>query len=87
LVVIFEAETRLRLRRLEAGHQDTAALMREMHTLKGAASTVASPRLAEFGRTFERAAGQGIAPGADDLAAIENALDEFLIEARAHPEI
>lgn len=78
MVWIFETETRDRLRRLAAGGQDTATLVREMHTLKGAAGTVASPRLSELGRWFESAAKSGIVPTAHDLAAIELALDEFL---------
>ena len=37
MVEIFETETRQRLRRLAAGNQSIATLVREMHTLKGAA--------------------------------------------------
>jgi HPt (histidine-containing phosphotransfer) domain-containing protein len=87
MVDIFEAETRQRLRRLAMGGQGMAALVREMHTLKGAAGTVASPRLAEFGRTLERAAQRGIVPSPDHLKAIEAALEAFLSKARSRNEI
>jgi HPt (histidine-containing phosphotransfer) domain-containing protein len=87
MVDIFEAETRQRLRRLATGGQDMAALVREMHTLKGAAGTVASPRLAEFGRTLERAAQRGVVPSPDHLKAIETALEAFLTEARTRNEL
>lgn len=86
MVEIFESETRQRLRRLAAGIRDPTALVREMHTLKGASGTVAAPRLAAFGRMFEQAAHRGIAPTPDDLKAIEDALEAFLIEARARSE-
>jgi len=62
MVEIFETETRQRLRRLAAGDQNAATLVREMHTLKGAAGTVSAPRLAALGRTFEQAAERGIVP-------------------------
>jgi HPt (histidine-containing phosphotransfer) domain-containing protein len=86
MVMIFESETRLRLARLArlaAGGRDIAATVREMHTLKGAAGTVAAPRLAALGRRFENAAGCGVCPSPDDLTAIEVALDAFLAAFRA----
>jgi len=82
-VEIFEIETRQRLRRLAAGGLDRAALVREMHTLKGAAATVAAPRLAALGRTLEQAARRGIVPSPDHRGAIEDALEAFLSEVRA----
>lgn len=83
MVEIFAADTRQRLRRLTAGGQSCATLAREMHTLKGAASTVASPRLAILGRRFELAAQRGIAPTAAQLAAIDNELEAFLAAVQA----
>jgi HPt (histidine-containing phosphotransfer) domain-containing protein len=82
MLEIFETETRRRLLRLTAGDQDIATQMREMHTLKGAAGTVAAPRLAALGRSFEQAARKGIAPGPDDLKAIEDGLEAFLVAVR-----
>jgi HPt (histidine-containing phosphotransfer) domain-containing protein len=82
MVEIFENETRQRLRRLTVGASNPAGLVREMHTLKGAAGTVASPRLAEIGRALETAAKQGIAPTVDQLKTIEETLEVFLIQAR-----
>jgi HPt (histidine-containing phosphotransfer) domain-containing protein len=78
MVEIFATETRQRLQRLTTGGQSCATLMREMHTLKGAAGTVAAPRLALLGRAFERAAQRGVAPTPADLAAIDAALEAFL---------
>ena len=83
MVKIFETETRQRLRRLAAGNRNPTTLVREMHTLKGAAGTIAAPRLAALGRMFEDAAHRGIGPTPDELKAIEDALEAFLIEARA----
>jgi HPt (histidine-containing phosphotransfer) domain-containing protein len=81
MIDIFAHETRQRLRRL-AGDQTLATQLREMHTLKGAASTVAAPRLAALGRALEQAARDGVAPVADDLGAIEAALDAWLKAVR-----
>ena len=78
MVLIFDAETRQRLQRLTEGGQTIATLVREMHTLKGAAGTVAAPRLTALGRAFEQAADNGIAPTPDDLKAIEDALLAYL---------
>jgi HPt (histidine-containing phosphotransfer) domain-containing protein len=86
MVEIFEAETRQRLRRLAAGDQNFAALVREMHTLKGAAATVAAPRLAVLGRAFEKAAQRGNAPTSDQLKAIGDALEAFLAQVRTRNE-
>jgi len=78
MVEIFATDTRQRLRRLTVGGQTCATLVREMHTLKGAAGTVAAPRLALLGRAFEQAAQLGTGPTPDDLTAIGSALEAFL---------
>ena len=83
MVEIFAHETRQRLLRLTAGGQDITTQLREMHTLKGAAGTVAAPHLTALGRTFEQAARAGIAPGPADFKAIEVALGEYLAAVRA----
>jgi signal transduction histidine kinase/HPt (histidine-containing phosphotransfer) domain-containing protein/ActR/RegA family two-component response regulator len=88
MVRIFETETRHRLRRLTAHDQDDDALVFEMHTLKGAADTVAAPRLAALGRTLEHAAIKGIRPPPADIEAIADALDAWLEAVNArNPEI
>jgi HPt (histidine-containing phosphotransfer) domain-containing protein len=86
MVEIFATETRQRLRRLTAGGQNCATLVREMHTLKGAAGTVAAPRLALLGRAFEQAAQRGIGPTSDDLKAIDTALEAFLTAVQTWSE-
>jgi HPt (histidine-containing phosphotransfer) domain-containing protein len=83
VVEIFETETRRRLRRLSAGGQDLATQMREMHTLKGAAGTVAAPYLTVLGQTFEHATADGIAPTQDEVAMIAAALEAYLAAMRA----
>jgi HPt (histidine-containing phosphotransfer) domain-containing protein len=83
MVMIFEAETRHRLLRLQAGGQDLATQLREMHTLKGAAGTVAAPCLAALGRTFEQAAYEGSAPSTADIGMIATALEAWLSAVRA----
>jgi HPt (histidine-containing phosphotransfer) domain-containing protein len=87
MVEIFATETRLRVRRLTAGGQNCATLVREMHTLKGAASTVAAPRLAAMGRAFEHAARYGVGPTSDQLEAIDMALDAYLTAVRTRNEV
>ena len=82
MVMIFESETRQRMLRLAANDQDIGTLVREMHTLKGAASTVAAPRLAVLGRSLEHAARRGIAPTLDDVEEIAAALDAWLEAVR-----
>ncbi len=83
MIGIFETETRQRLRRLAAGAPDAGTLMREMHTLKGGAGMVGSPRLTAFGEAFERAAHWVITLGPDQLKAIEDALEAYLASVRA----
>jgi HPt (histidine-containing phosphotransfer) domain-containing protein len=86
IVEIFESETRQRLRRLMAGGQNIATLMREMHTLKGAAATVGSPRLMVLAQTLERAAQRGVAPTQDHIKAIDSLLEAFLAAVRTWNE-
>jgi HPt (histidine-containing phosphotransfer) domain-containing protein len=86
MVKIFETETRQRLQRLAVGNRDPTTLVREMHTLKGAAGTVAAPRLAVLGLVLEQAAQGGGVPSSEDLRAIEDALEAFLLEARIRDE-
>lgn len=83
MVTIFESETRHRLRRLAAGGQDLATLLREMHTLKGGAGSIGAPCLAALGRTFEQAACEGSAPSTADIGMIATALDAWLLAVRA----
>lgn len=83
MVAIFETETRRRLRRLRDGGQNRDTLCREMHTLKGAAGTVAAPHLSTLGRAFEDAANEDIPPTEEDIQTIEDALDAFLTAIHA----
>jgi HPt (histidine-containing phosphotransfer) domain-containing protein len=83
MVEIFETESRKRLRRLAMGDQDIATQRREIHTLKGAAGTVAAPRLAALGQMFEQAANRGIGPSPHQIEALDAALEACLAEMRA----
>jgi HPt (histidine-containing phosphotransfer) domain-containing protein len=87
MVEIFAAETRQRVGRLTAGGLTCATLVREMHTLKGAASTVAAPRLAAMGRAFEQAARLGVGPTSDQLEAIDTALEAYLAAVRTRNDV
>jgi HPt (histidine-containing phosphotransfer) domain-containing protein len=74
---VFQQETRVRLRRMmEAGSQ-SGSLMREAHTLKGAAGTVCAPLLRWRAEAIEAQlrAGGSIAPG--ELAGLTEALHAF----------
>ena len=82
MIEIFETETRERMRRLGGFSQDITTQLREMHTLKGAASTVAAPRLADLSRILESAARRGIAPAPDQLASLTVALEAYLTAMR-----
>ena len=83
VVWIFETETRDRLQRLSEGGQDRPTIMRELHTLKGAASTVAAPRLTVLGRSLEHRTRQGGAPAPQDILAMEAALNAYLADLQA----
>jgi HPt (histidine-containing phosphotransfer) domain-containing protein len=83
MVMIFEAETRQRLQRLASGGQDIATQHREMHTLKGAAGSVAAPRLTALVRSFEQAAHRGIAPAPDAIKELDAALEAWLAALRS----
>jgi HPt (histidine-containing phosphotransfer) domain-containing protein len=83
MVEIFETESRKRLRRLAMGDQDIATQRREIHSLKGAAGTVAAPRLAALGEMFEQAANRGIGPAPHEIEALDAALEACLTEMRA----
>jgi HPt (histidine-containing phosphotransfer) domain-containing protein len=82
MVEIFATETRRRLQRLTADGQDIATQTREMHTLKGAAGTVAAPRLTALGHQFEQAGGKGIALTRTAIDAIEPELEAYLASVR-----
>jgi HPt (histidine-containing phosphotransfer) domain-containing protein len=84
MVAIFEAETRLRLNRLAAGDQSQQTQLREMHTLKGAAGSVAARHLAGIGMRLEQAVHDGIAPTRHDRDMIEAALEIYLRAVREH---
>ena len=82
MIAIFEVDTRKRLDRLAAGTLDMQATIREVHTLKGAAGTVACPSLAAMGAALESAARQGKSPEREDLLTIEAMLELYLTAVR-----
>jgi HPt (histidine-containing phosphotransfer) domain-containing protein len=83
MAAIFSRETRKRLQRLRAGNQSNATLLREMHTLKGAAGSVAAPRLTDLGNRLEQVAHLGEAPTPHDLDAVAAGLEAWLAAVRA----
>ncbi|MGA3402148.1 MAG: ATP-binding protein [Acetobacteraceae bacterium] len=75
---VFQQETRARLQRMTVPGIPSATLMREAHTLKGAAGTVCAPLLRHRAEAIEARlrAGAPIEPG--DLAGLTEALQAFL---------
>jgi HPt (histidine-containing phosphotransfer) domain-containing protein len=86
MAAIFARETRQRLQRLGAGNQSNATLLREMHTLKGAAGSVAAPLLTGLGDRLEQVAHLGVAPTRNDLDAVAAGLEAWLAAVRAWAE-
>jgi signal transduction histidine kinase/HPt (histidine-containing phosphotransfer) domain-containing protein/ActR/RegA family two-component response regulator len=78
MLEVFQRETRARLRRMMAPGVSSATLMREAHTLKGAAGTVCAPLLHRRAEVIEARlrAGAPIEPG--DLASLGRAFQAFI---------
>ena len=77
MLEVFQQETRARLQRMAAAGVPSATLMREAHTLKGAAGTVCAPLLHKQAEALEARlrAGVPIEPG--DVAELSRALQAF----------
>ncbi|HEY3848309.1 MAG TPA: ATP-binding protein, partial [Acetobacteraceae bacterium] len=78
MLEVFQHETQERLQRMAVPGVPPATLMREVHTLKGAAGTVCAPLLRRRAEAIETRlrAGGAIEPG--DLAGLSGALQAFI---------
>ena len=78
MMALFKVDTRARLTRLktvELGHSD---LVREIHSLKGSASTVFATELSQVASEMEKNLKSGKPLRNEDLAALDNAFASFL---------
>jgi len=80
LVNLFIAETRPRLHRMALPDADPGRLIREVHTLKGAAGTVCAPRLAGRAAALEARLRAGGSMDAVDVDALAAAFDAYVTE-------
>ncbi len=74
---VFQKETRARLQRMTVPGLPAAALMREAHTLKGAAGTVCAPLLRRRAEAIEARLRAGVPIDPEDLAGLTTALQAF----------
>ncbi len=74
---VFQQETRMRLQRMAVPRLPAATLMREAHTLKGAAGTVCAPLLRRRAEAIEARLRAGAPIDAGDVAGLAAALQAF----------
>ena len=77
VVNMFIAETRSRFHRLRTDTLDGPTLVREIHTLKGAASTVCAAALAQYAAALEQRLKTGQSMVDADLAALRRSFDDY----------
>ena len=85
MVAAFNEETAARLARLSKRGQEQEVLIRETHTLKGAASTVCADRLAELAAELEQRVIGGGSIGDSDLDALSDAFEAWRRAIAAEP--
>jgi len=83
MLEVFQRETRLRLQRMAAPGIPPVALMREAHTVKGAAGAVCAPLLRRRAEAIETALRNGGSMPSDALAGLEDAFAAFTAEVEA----
>lgn len=83
MLALFESETRARLARLAAGITDARTLLREVHTLKGAAGTVCAARLAARAAVIEARVQAGGTLADGDLPVLTAEFEVWLEAVRA----
>ena len=82
LIELFIAETRARLRRIAAPACEAGRLLRDVHTLRGGAGTVAATRLAALAHALETRLRAGGTASDTDVAALQAAFDAYTDRAR-----
>ncbi len=80
VVNLFIAETRARLQRMGSPNIEPARLIREAHTLKGAAGTVCAPRLAGLAGALETRLRSGGSMEAGEVDGLASAFDAYVTE-------
>lgn len=85
MITLFTQETTARLDRLSAGARELAADLREVHTLKGAASTVGAPILAGMSARLESSMRAGGVLSDDDVKAMRVAFDAWHAAIKTEP--
>jgi signal transduction histidine kinase/DNA-binding NarL/FixJ family response regulator/HPt (histidine-containing phosphotransfer) domain-containing protein len=83
MLTLFEAETRDRLGRLGSREMDGGTLLREVHTLKGAAGTVSASRLATRAAAIETRLRTGGALQPSDLPVLTADFEAWLAAVHA----
>jgi CheY-like chemotaxis protein len=83
MVAVFLAETDQRLARMAASQVSVADLIREAHTLRGAASTACAPRLAALAAVLETKLQGGGTLEASERRALGRAFDDYRWERGA----
>lgn len=83
LVQLFLTETTARLRKIAEPPAAATPLVREVHALKGSAGTAGAMRLARLAKAMELRLRAGGSLGADDLAALQEAFDDYAAQVQA----
>jgi signal transduction histidine kinase/DNA-binding response OmpR family regulator len=83
MLEVFQQETRTRLQRIAAPAIPSATLMREVHTLKGAAGTVCAPLLRWRAEAIEARLRAGAPLQAGDLTGLATAFQAFTVAVQA----
>ena len=73
MATLFRAETADRLARLADAGRETAADLREIHSLKGAAATVGAERIADMAQKLESRLRSGGSLAASDVPGLTDA--------------
>ncbi len=77
MIEVFQQETQARLQRMAAPGIQAATLMREAHTLKGAAGTVCAPLLRGRAEAIEARLRAGVAIEPGDVGGLTIAFQAF----------
>jgi len=85
MITLFARETEARLDRLTVGPRDPAVDLREVHTLKGAASTVGAPVLTTLSARLEASMRAGGLLTEGDVTGLRAAFDIWHAAIKVHP--
>jgi len=83
MLEVFQQETWVRLQRMTAAGIPSVNLMREAHTLKGAAGTVCAPLLRRRAEAIEARLRAGVPLEPGDIAGLSEAMQAFTAAVEA----